>query len=140
MRYDCDDPAFVGDFVEFSDAWSRAQVRAAWAAWAKIPNSTIGVTDEETVAAEEAHLATLRPKILALHLSCVDADPITDPDDVTPERTDQLDRRLYGWWVNVWLAHLRELADLGNALGRTLYVISAPVATEVTALPNLNHS
>jgi hypothetical protein len=133
MRYECEDAAFAGDFVEFSDTWSRAQVRATWAT---IPN-TAAQAGADT---EDRLLACLRPKILAIHLTCVDADPITEAGDLTPERTEQIDTRLYEWFSSVWILHLKNLADLGNALGRTLFVFSAPIATMEAALPNLNHS
>lgn len=131
MRYACDDPAFVGDFVEFSDSWSRAQVRAAWAA---IPDSTLIAT----LAAEGAWLDAIRPKIIAVHLTCVDAEPITDAADLTPERTEELDTRLYKWFGQRWIDHMNELATLGNALGRPLSPSSAtsnstPTKTQSTA-------
>ena len=105
MRYDCDEPAFAGDYVEFSDSFSRAQQRALW-----------DVAGQD----EEAFLALLRPKILSLHLSCVDAEPITAAADLTSERADQIDTRLYTWFSYAWVAHLRGLSDLGNAAGRRL--------------------
>lgn len=119
MKYECDSPGLKDNFVEFSDSWSRAQTRATWTAWGDIPEGK--VSDEEAVAAEEELLATLRPKIISLHLACPDAEPITDPADLTPARTEQMDQRVYLWWVNVWLVHLRDLANLGNALGRRLF-------------------
>jgi hypothetical protein len=124
MRYECDDAAFEGDFVEFSDSFSRAQQRALWAA-----------AGED----EAAFLELLRPKIVSLHLSCLDgAPPITKPDDLTPERTEAMDVRLYGWFGVVWATHLRGLRDLGNELGRNSSAIS--VALQTTALPSRNHS
>jgi hypothetical protein len=125
MRYECEDEAFRGDFVEFSDSFSRGQQRALWAA-----------AGED----EELFLALLRPKITALHLSCVDAEPITRADELTTERTEDMDLRLYSWFSFAWVAHMRGLTDLGNALGRTLFAGFATVATKETALPNLNHS
>lgn len=123
MRYDCEDAAFSGDYVEFSDSFSRGQQRALW----------------EAAGEDDAlFLDLLRPKVLRLHLSCIDAEPITRPEDLTPERTDAMDLRLYGWFGTVWLTHLRGLRNLGNALGRNSSVIS--VAIRETALPNLNHS
>lgn len=124
MKYQCDSPGLQGDFVEFSDSWSRAQTKATWAAWGAIPTAPAGgppVSDEEANAAEERLLATLRPKIISLHLTCPDAEPITNPAELTPARTEQMDQRVYLWWVNVWLVHLRDLANLGNALGRRLF-------------------
>lgn len=117
-RYQPDDPAFAGDFIEFSDSWSRAQVRAAWDA---IPDST-GIAN---LAAETAWLDVLRPKVIALHLSCVDAEPIVEPADLTPERTEQMDTRLYTWFGHAWIEHVNGLAELGNALGRQLRAMSA---------------
>lgn len=116
MRYTPDDPAFAADFVEFSDSWSRAQVNAAWGA---IPTSTVQAADAETKL-----LDILRPKIIKLHLTCAEGEPITDPADLTVGRMEQVDERLYRWFANVWIAHLIGLQDLGNALGRGLYATS----------------
>ena len=124
MRYDCDDPAFAGNFIEFSDSWSRGQERAIWDA---------ADTDNDLF------LSLLRRKVVSLYLSCIDAEPIIAADDLTPERADQIDVRLYAWFVSAWLVHRQELTKLGNALGRTLFATSA-VATKEAALANPNHS
>lgn len=123
MRYECEIDSFAGDFIEFSDTFSRGQQRALWAA----------AGEDDALFLEH-----LRPKITALHLSCIDAEPITRPADLTPERTDAMDLRLYGWFGTVWLTHLRGLRELGNGLGRTSSAIS--VAMRQTALANQNHS
>lgn len=112
MRYSPDDPAFASDFIEFSDSWSRAQVRAAWGA---VPDTATEDTGDGPL------LDVLRPKIVALHLTCIDAEPITQAADLTPERTSEMDTRLYSWFASVWIVHLRSLADLGNALSGTLW-------------------
>lgn len=119
MRYIPDDPAFAGDFIEYSDTWSRAQVREVWAALPEVAKA------EDEDQAEEMLLSKLRPKIIALHLTCVDAEPIIDPADLTPQRTVQMDTRLFEWFAHSWVVHLNNLANLGNALGRRLSAISA---------------
>jgi hypothetical protein len=122
MRYECDDAAFAGDFIEFSDSFSRAQQRALW----------------EAAGEDEAgFLALLRPKITALHLSCIDAPPITKPDELTTERTEAMDVRLYGWFGVVWATHLRGLRELGNDLGRNSSSTYAPL--RMTAQANQSH-
>lgn len=135
MRYAPDDPAFAEDFVEFSDSWSRAQVNAAWAAWAALPATSVGVTQEQMDAAEERLLAALRPKILALRLTRPEMEPILHAADLTPEHTAEMDTRLYTWWANVWIAHVRALANLGNALGRRLSATSASNGTTPPQTP-----
>lgn len=117
--YTPDDPVFEGDYVEYSDSWSRVQVRETWASLPAVSTAEVG--DE----AEDALLAKLRPKIVALHLSCVDAPPISDPADLTPRRTEQMDTRLYEWFARSWVVHLNALTELGNALGRRLSATSA---------------
>lgn len=107
--YKPDDPDFAADFVEFSNSWSRRQVDDVWQA--------SGDDDGPLLDA-------LRPKIVALRLTCADAEPITDSADLTPERTEQMDVRLYAWFAGAWVAHLGALADLGNALRRQLFVTS----------------
>jgi hypothetical protein len=84
-------------------------------------------------------LDVLRPKIIALHLTCVDAPAIDDPADLTPERTEQMDWRLFSWFAGVWIKHLGELNTLGNVYGRKLFVISEAVATMEPALESQNH-
>ena len=144
MRYDCDDPAFAGDFVEFSDSWSRGQVRAVWSAYEgflTLLNSTEAMTDAAAEVAEEKLLSTLRSKIIALHLTCVDAAPITNAGDLISTRVADVDTRLWAWWTGVWPAHLRGLADLGNALKRRLSDTSAIVIETLEAVPaSQNHS
>jgi hypothetical protein len=128
MRYSFEDEPFAQDFVEFSDSWSRAQVRAAWAAV------------DQSEGSETKLLDALRPKVIALHLTCVDAPAITDPSDLTPARTEQLDWRLFSWFAGVWIKHLGELATLGNVYGRKLFATLDIVATMEPALANQNHS
>jgi hypothetical protein len=132
MRYDCDDPAFVGDYLELSDSWSRAQVRAIWGA---IPDDTANADE-----AEETFLALLRPKVLRVHLTCVDAEPITDVAELVPARTEQMDTRLYAWFGMVWVRHLSELANLGNALRRSLVATSATTTQTEPDPQSRNHS
>lgn len=122
MIYKIDEPELEHNFVEFSDSWSRKQTRAAWAAFDALPTS---IADADAQAkAEEASaklLNALRPKIVALHLDCEGADPITTPADLTLERLEDMDERVYRWWINVWMVHLGALTRMGNALGRRLY-------------------
>lgn len=119
MRYECNDPAFAGDFVEFSDSWSRKEVRETWNT---VPTSAEDIQDGDD---DGPLLACLRPKIIALRLTCSGAPPITDPNDLTVERADDMDTRLYSWFAGVWMRHLRELRSLGNALRQGLFVTSA---------------
>lgn len=133
MRYSPDDPAFAEDFIEFSDSWSRAQVSAAWAA---LPTVATAKDNDDPAAAEDALLACLRPKIIGLRLTCVDdLKPITDPADLTPARTEEMDLRLFEWFASVWIVHLNKLTSLGNALGRKLYATSDTSASKETTKP-----
>lgn len=132
MRYEPDDPTFAGDYIEFSDSWSRVQVRQAWASLPAVATAAEG--DE----GEDALLACLRPKIIALHLTCVDAPPITKAADLTPRRTEEMDERLFGWFASVWVKHLNDLTELGNALGRRLRDTSA-IPAETTTRPTARH-
>jgi hypothetical protein len=130
--------------VDLSDSWSRAQVRAIWASIPDRVNdsrASLRGVNEENSNAEDAFLACLRPKVLSVHLTCVDAEAITSASDLTPARTLQMDTRLYTWFSTVWVRHLSALADLGNALGRKLFVTSGiPVAMTEPALESQNHS
>lgn len=128
MRYEPDDPTLAGNFIEFSDSWSRAQVRAAWAT---IPDANTA----QAADTEGRLLDCLRPKIVTLHLDCVDTAPITDPADLTTERTDEIDERLYKWFAYVWMKHLGELSKLGEAVGRRLWLTSATSSSNGATKP-----
>lgn len=108
MRYEIDDPAGGGSFVEYSDAWSRAEQRAAWAA------------EDDTL------LDILRPKIVAMHLLCGDGGYLDSPADLTLEGIDRVDMRVFQWFAATWSVCLRDLANLGNAWRRQLFATSAP--------------
>ena len=127
MRYEPNDDAFAGDFIEFSDSWSRAQLRAVWAS---VPEAATAAEGDD---AEDALLKLLRPKIVKLHLTCVDAPPITDPNDLTPARTEQMDTRLYAWFAATWMVHLNGLSNLGNALRQGLLTTSVTSSSNGTA-------
>ena len=113
MRYECDDPAFAGNYIEYDDSWNRRQVREAWNA-----------IDKSNGGSEEKLLVILRPKIVSLHLDCIGNAPIIAADQLIPERTEEMDVRLYRWFSECWLRHLSDLADQGNALSGRLWNIS----------------
>lgn len=106
IRYDCEDNEFEGVFVEIAKSWSRREVRESW-------DATI-----------ENLIPILSRKIITLYLPRVDGEPITRPQDLTFEATEDIDSRLFQWLMTAWVKHMNGIADLGKALGRTLYVSS----------------
>lgn len=106
MRFDCREPGFEGVFVEFTDSWSRKEVRDSWAA-----------TPAEL-------FPIIQRKIITIYLPTVNGDPIVSADGIVEDRIDDVDTRLYTWFLSSWVKQMNELSDLGNALGRQLFVTS----------------
>lgn len=109
MRYTCDIQGLENCFVELSDRWSVDEALRFW---------------DETQPLADFH-ALICKKTIALHLECVDADPITGPVALTKEVIGAMDRRLLEWVRGVPHKHMREIADLGNASRLRLYGITA---------------
>lgn len=107
MRYSPEDEALAHNFVEYSDSWTRGETKTAY----------------NKVGSE--FLDLLKRKITAIHLDCLEGEPITDAAALTEDDLDRIDVRVYTWFSMTWVAHLNNLADLGNALGRKLFALSA---------------
>jgi hypothetical protein len=106
-RYECDDPAFAGNFIEYSDAWSLREVDAAWNA----PPS--------------AMVEAVAHKVTALHLEMLDGDPLMEPCDLTDDNLQGVDLRLYYWLAGTFVKVTTDIGQLGKALRRTLFASSA---------------
>jgi hypothetical protein len=105
-RYECDDPAFAGNFVEYSDAWSLAQINAM-------------------VGASLAELVPLAAKkVTGLHLETLDGEPLTEAGDLTNDALEDVDLRLYYWLTGTFARVTGDVGRLGEALRRTLFVSS----------------
>lgn len=118
LRYECEDPEFAGAYVEFTRSWTRRETREAWAN-----------ENEDLVE----FIAT---KIISIYLPAVDPEKsINSPEGITVDSMDDLDTRLYTWFITAWVKCMSDLTDLGNALGRTLYGISDTPAKTTKATP-----
>lgn len=117
MRYQCDIEGLEHCFVEFSDRWSRKEVREWFAA-----------------VEMDALCAIYQRKIMSCALDCTDTDPITDPKQLTPEGLDRMDFRLFRWFSALATKHTNELFSLGEASRRRLFAIAE--ASEAISQPN----
>ena len=107
-RYECDDPAFAGNFIEYSDAWSMREANAL------------------TAGTLAQMIPTAASKVTAIHLDTVEGiEPIVEPGDFTNEALEDVDLRLYYWVVGTFAKIPGDIGRLGEALRRTLFVSSA---------------
>lgn len=122
LRYECQNAEFSGCFVKYSEAWTRGEVR-------------IMLLADDT----EQIMATLASKIVDLHLNCINAPPITEPEQLTTDAIDAVDMRLWKWFGGTWTVALEEITQLGNALRRTLLNGAGEEPTEPASV-RLNNS
>lgn len=101
MRYECND--FPGAFVEFSDAWSRKQLRDAW-----------------NVQGEE-YMSLVRSKIVACYLPTLDGDAIDAPEKLTLDSADDMDMRLWRWFSATVPKALDDVLKLGETVAASLW-------------------
>jgi hypothetical protein len=104
IRYTCGKP-FEQAFVEFTDAWSRLEVRQA-----------IDLKGEDYI-----HL--LSKKIAEVYLPTISGAPIAAPKDYTADNIDRCDTRLVTWLSGVPMKVLKDITDMGEALGAELFAI-----------------
>ena len=96
-RYEYDD----GSFVEFSDKWTRGEVKSVFA------------------LSGAEYLELLQKKVAAIHL---EGDPdIDNPADLAEERLDAVDWQTYLWFADTPIAHVGEMQRLGEAKRRALF-------------------
>jgi len=120
MRYECDVEGFEGNFVNFSDSWTRKEIREFW-----------DKSSDNTTADEFMKLVS--SKVKGLHLDVVYGDQITEPVQLTEDALDRIDNRLFRWITFVIIDAAHEVVKLGNAVGERLW---ATVETsQDTSLP-----
>jgi hypothetical protein len=117
MRYQCDIPGLENNFVEFSDAWSRAQRRA------------LRQLNGDT------WLQLLAGNVIAIHLDCPDGEPLTTLEGVTNEMFEAVDMRVWDWFQFVPIAHVHNLDNLGETSGRRLLGMNGESAAQPTTSP-----
>lgn len=118
-RFECEDAP--GTWVEFSDAWTRRELRDA-----------LSLTGDEFAA-------LLQRKVTACHLATVDGGAIETPAAITNAALDdQLDYAIYCWLIARLGTYVVEVQRLGEATQRRLWravagETAAATTTEMTA-------
>lgn len=120
MRYECDIAGLESDYIELSDSWSRAEVRAFWAMTSR-DGADYG--------------ALMRRKLIALHLTCVDAEPLTTVEQFTEDNLEMLDMRAFQWLSFVPVAHVTRLGTLGETTRLRLFGNAGESAAQVNNSP-----
>lgn len=107
MRYECND--FPGAFVEFSQAWTRGELKRA--------------IDDKTTVAESWAIGV--SKVVALNIPTVDGEPLTDPALLAREYDDaiydDIDMRLFRWLSAVMFKAAIDATSLGETLAVALW-------------------
>lgn len=117
MRYQCDIPGLEQCFVEFSDHWSRKEVRDYF--------NTKG----------RAYLDLLEKKMTGAFLICPDNAPIETAFRLDDETLDKLDIRLVHWVASVPFKHVQGLGELGEALALRLFGFTGANSDQATDAP-----
>lgn len=107
MRYECE--AFDGCFVEFSDSWTRGELRRASG-----ESSTIGDTWAVAIG-----------KVTACHIERIGEDALTGPEQLSTNFDDALydsvDVRLFEWLAHAVMRVAVDMPKLGNAIAASLW-------------------
>jgi len=107
MRYECND--FPGAFVEFSQSWTRGELKRA--------------IDDKTTVAESWAIGV--SKVVALNIPTVDGEPLTDPSLLAKEYDapvyDDIDMRLFRWLSAVMYKAAIDATRLGETLAVALW-------------------
>lgn len=98
MRYLCDLEGFDGCFVEFSERWTRAEMRNVW----NVEGS--------------AYWQLVRGKVTAVKLG-----DVSSPEELTETALDEMDWLLFRWFSGAILKAITDLQSLGEAAGRLLF-------------------
>lgn len=119
MRYDCNIEGFEDCFVEFSERWTRNQVKTYFA------------------AKNEDYFDLLRSKIVSLHLD-VEGGAIDDPDQLTLEAADDMDMILWRWFATAAAKCIEDLNSLGEAHARRWLDVQESLTTALQDKARLN--
>jgi hypothetical protein len=117
-RYTCDIPGFEDCFIEFTDAWSRREIRKFY-----------GTTDTDDE--KEKWLSLIRHKIDVLHIKLMTGLTIDTPSQLTEEALDEMDIRLFHWMNAAIQKAPVDVSELGNAARRRLWDTSE-ISTDTT--------
>jgi len=114
IRYECGEP-FEQAFVEFTDAWTRLEVKRA-------------IEDKG-----DEYIELLSHKIVAVNLPTLTGIHITKPQDFTADNLDNCDTRLVKWIGAVPMKVLQDITDMGEALRDRLF--ATPDEMAITPVP-----
>ena len=101
MKFTCNLEGFEGNWIEFSDRWTRAEGKELF----DLPE-------------RDAFNKFMPAKCIACHLEQSDGDPITDPAKLTYDALDDVDLVVFGFVARALYNCYQELTRLGNASAR----------------------
>lgn len=100
MRIECKEAGFEHNWVEVSDRWTRRETASLF-----------------SVAGEE-YFALLRSKITACHIAPEVGEPLTDPQQITPDNLMDCDEVVFGFLGGSLQIAIAERRSLGNFSAR----------------------
>lgn len=101
MRRYCPVETYADNYVEFSESWSRADIRD----FAKTTRVMIEI---------------MQRKITDINLRLTDGTVIISPDDITEENLDKMQWEVFQWFIVLPQLVVKEILDLGEAVRHQL--------------------
>lgn len=117
MRLQCSIEGFEQCYLEISDRWTRKEMR-----------------DFRTANLADT-IDLFKAKITGVHIECADGNHITTVEQMTDERLDQVDSRVYFWMPGALTQGLKELETLGFLAGLRRYDITGENSTQANPSP-----
>lgn len=115
MKFTCNLEGFEGNWIEFSDVWTRREGKELF----ELPES-------------EAFNKYAPLKCVACHIELSEGEPITNPAKLTYESMDDADARVFGFVARALFNAYQEMQRLGNASAR----LSSNTIAMIAALKN----
>jgi len=107
MRYDCE--ASGGTFVEFSDSWTRGEMKRFWE------------------LEGDGYWQLVLSKITNCQLAAADGVMLTKAD-LAIDRLDDIDYVVWCWLTNIVIVAVSDVAKLGEAAAASLWSTIATAA------------
>lgn len=98
-KFECDVPGFEDCFVEYSDEWTRGEIR-----------NFLDSTGEE-------YLKLISTKILNMRVRTVKSE-VTNPKDISERFLDDLKWEVFRWFIDLPKTVVQEVVDLGEVTRR----------------------
>ena len=115
MKFTCNLEGFEGNWIEFSDVWTKREGDELF-----------------TLPEREAFDKYMALKATACHIEQGDQEPITNPAKLTYDAFDDIDARLFGFVARALFNAYQEMQRLGNASAR----LSSNTIAMIAALKN----